>query len=116
MTRVLINLVANAVDAVEGKGAVVVRTVKTRDERGDGVEIHVQDDGPGIAPEVREKIFTPYFTTKPNGTGLGLAIVQRIVIDHGGEIVIAEAPGRGTDFVVRLRAAIGTVPVVAPAA
>ena len=66
--------------------------------------------------ETQRHIFEPLFTTKANGTGLGLAIVQRIVIDHGGEIVIAEARGRGTDFVVRLRAAGDAAPQVAPAA
>ena len=116
MTRVLINLIANAVDAVGAKGRVLVRTARVRDERGDGVELQIVDDGPGIPAADRERIFTPYFTTKENGTGLGLAIVQRIVIDHGGEIALADGPGRGTTFVVRLRAIAGPAPAVAPAA
>src|SRR5207253_2939545 len=105
ISRAVINLVANAADAIGGKGTIRVRTSPARDEKGGAVEIHVIDDGPGIPPAEREKIFTPYYTTKANGTGLGLAIVQRIVTDHGGEITVREAIPKGADFVVRLRAA-----------
>src|SRR5438105_1776903 len=66
ISRAVINLVANAADAIGGKGTIRVRTIPSRDEKGGAVEIHVIDDGPGIPPAEREKIFTPYYTTKAN--------------------------------------------------
>jgi signal transduction histidine kinase len=56
------------------------------ERRGDGVTIVIEDDGPGVPEEVRERVFDPYFTTKPDGTGLGLAIVKKIVVEHNGWI------------------------------
>src|SRR5262249_3785835 len=58
---------------------------------GDGAMIVVEDDGPGIDPSVREKVFDPYFTTKADGTGLGLAIVQKIVLEHGGSVEVGKS-------------------------
>ena len=96
LTQVVINLVENARDAVGAKGRIRVVT-RLADGR---VELEVTDDGPGLSDEARAKLFTPYFTTKPRGTGLGLAIVHRIVSDHGGEIRVGGAPGRGAVFTV----------------
>jgi signal transduction histidine kinase len=62
----------------------------------------VRDNGPGLAPEMRERLFEPYATTKPEGTGLGLAIVERIVVEHGGEISYRDATGGGAEFVLTL--------------
>ena len=62
----------------------------------------VEDDGPGIPPEHRAKIFTPYFTTKSDGTGLGLAIVRKVAIDHAGDVGLEERPGGGARFVLAL--------------
>ncbi len=98
LTQVVINLVENARDAVAGAGGI---RVATRAAEG-RVELEVADDGPGLGDEARAKLFTPYFTTKPRGTGLGLAIVHRIVSDHGGEIRVGGAPGRGAVFIVAL--------------
>ncbi len=104
LTQVVLNLVENARDAIAGKpdGAIVVTT--KRGDAGDRVELLVDDNGPGVAAPLRDKVFAPYLTTKhgQGGTGLGLAIVHRIVSDHGGRIVIGEAPGGGARFTIEL--------------
>jgi two-component system, NtrC family, nitrogen regulation sensor histidine kinase NtrY len=66
------------------------------------VRIVVSDNGPGLSPEMRARLFQPYATNKPGGTGLGLAIAQRIVVEHGGEIAYSETPGGGATFSVEL--------------
>jgi signal transduction histidine kinase/PAS domain-containing protein len=100
LNQVVLNLVANALDACPAGAAV---TVRTRTAEG-GVAIHVQDTGPGIDPAVLPRIFDPFFTTKPpgQGTGLGLSISHGIVADHGGRIEVASGPGRGAHFTVYL--------------
>jgi signal transduction histidine kinase len=98
--QVLINLLENARDAVDGSASGRVR-VAARVTAG-RIEIEVADTGPGISDEVRARLFTPYFTTKAKGTGLGLAIVHRIVSDHGGEIRVGGRAGEGAVFVVLL--------------
>ena len=104
MNQVLLNLVENARDAIAGKdgGTIVVTT--RRGDAGDRVELIVEDNGPGVPPELRDRVFTPYFTTKQGrgGTGLGLAIVHRIVSDHGGRVVIGAAPSGGARVTVEL--------------
>ena len=74
----------------------------TRDVR--GVEITVQDSGPGISPENISRVFQPFFTTKKDGTGLGLATCKRIITDHGGTITVASVPGMGATFRIWLPA------------
>jgi PAS domain S-box-containing protein len=96
--QVLVNLVRNAIEAVEDGGSVAVRLRRTPHH----VEIDVADDGAGI-PEGGPPIFDAFYTTKDKGTGLGLSIVQRIVSDHGGEVSYASRPGQ-TVFTVRLPA------------
>ena len=104
MTQVLLNLVENARDAIAGKedGKIVVSTRKG--EAGDRVELTIEDNGPGVPTDIRDRVFTPYFTTKQGkgGTGLGLAIVHRIVSDHGGRIMVSEAALGGARVVVEL--------------
>ena len=110
--RVVLNLVGNAFDAVADQAArcndgyvpkVVVRTRR----RGEQVELRIEDNGPGIPPDVRKKIFEPFFTTKPTGagTGLGLSISYDIISQgHGGRLDVEIGPAEGTVFVVRLPA------------
>jgi signal transduction histidine kinase len=76
--------------------------VDVRPAGADKVRIVVSDNGPGLAAEMRERLFEPYATNKPGGTGLGLAIAQRIVIEHGGEITYADGATGGATFSVEL--------------
>ncbi len=98
--RVVINLVENAVAALDGDGEVVIRT---RHQRSEGaVLLEVADTGRGISPEARDRLFFPYFSTKRSGTGLGLAIVSRIVTEHGGRVWVEDNVPRGTRVLVEL--------------
>ena len=104
----LLNLLENALQASEvrhdGSAKVCLKAVVY----GRNVLIHVQDSGKGIAPEVQARIFEPFFTTRGQGTGLGLAIALGVARAHGGTIEVSSAPGQGSDFVLRLPAAIMT--------
>jgi PAS domain S-box-containing protein len=95
--QVLFNLMHNALSALEGEGKLLVTTKN----EGRYFEVHIADTGRGIPQELREKIFTPFFTTKSAGTGLGLAIVKKIVDDHEGTISFHSVVGEGTTFVLR---------------
>jgi signal transduction histidine kinase len=95
-TQVLVNLVANAIDATGPRGRIGVQWADTDD----GAELVVWDDGPGFEGEASQ-LFAPWFTTKPRGTGLGLAITQRIVRAHGWSIDVMRAEGQ-TRFVVSI--------------
>ncbi|MDP9149483.1 MAG: ATP-binding protein [Myxococcota bacterium] len=119
--QVLINLLQNAMQAMDGQGKVTVSTSARRSTRGrvvshDGasasrralvednelVEVSVRDKGPGISPKVLRNLFVPFFTTKTQGTGLGLAISQSIVQNAGGTIEVHSQPGAGTTFTIVL--------------
>ncbi len=102
--RVLSNLVLNAIDAMPEGGTI---TVRTREEAGRGV-VEVSDTGVGLTPEERDRLFTPYYTTKSHGTGLGLAVAQSVISDHNGSIVVQSEPGRGTTFIIHLPKAKAT--------
>ena len=101
--RVLLNLINNAFQAVNGFGEKPTVTVTTL-KRNQIVEIKVADNGPGIPEAILDKIFQPFFTTKPTGqgTGLGLSLSYDIIKAHGGEIKINNSPGEGVEFVVSL--------------
>jgi len=111
VTRVLLNLISNGFYASAKRKSqlndpdfVPVLTMKTRN-LGSSVEIRIRDNGIGIADEVREKIFNPFFTTKPagEGTGLGLSISHDIIVkQHGGRLDVSSAPGSYTEFVITL--------------
>jgi len=105
LQQVIRNLWQNALEAVPAGGHVWIRT---RQENAK-VVLEVEDDGPGMEPEVKARIFTPFFTTKPPGKamGLGLAIAHQLVTRAGGEIDVETAPGRGAVFRVRLPVAAG---------
>jgi two-component system nitrogen regulation sensor histidine kinase NtrY len=107
--RAVLNLVDNAVEAVGGTGEVVVQTVWLLEAH--RVRIVVADDGPGIAPEDRDRLFVPYFSTKATGMGLGLPIVHQIISDHGGTIRVEDNAPHGSRFVIELPAGR---PVAAP--
>jgi len=105
------NLLANAFEAMEGRGHIEIRAALRPGEEGPAtggdalpphVVVEVRDDGPGIAPDDLDRIFSPFFTTKPQGTGLGLAIVRKVVDAHDGHIDAVSAPGRGATFRVTL--------------
>jgi two-component system nitrogen regulation sensor histidine kinase NtrY len=102
MKRVLINLVDNAIEATDKKGTVVIATEFDRLQG--RARLSVSDDGPGIAPEDRDRLFVPHFSTKKRGSGLGLAIVSRIVQEHHGAIRVEDNPPQGARFVVELPA------------
>jgi len=103
------NLLANAFEALGGEGHVDIRSTLVPDDELNGpedpapqVSIEVRDNGPGISADDLERIFSPFFTTKPQGTGLGLAIVRKVVDAHDGRIDAVSAPGRGASFKVTL--------------
>lgn len=106
INQVLLNLISNAVDAIdEARAPGTVGTIRIRTLVEDGMaEIRVQDDGPGMPPEVRARIFDMFYTTKPTGkgTGQGLAIVAAILAGHKGRILVESTLGEGTTFRVRL--------------
>ena len=100
--RALINLVMNALDAVERGGVVRIRRDRSCEASGLG-RMMVEDDGPGISPELLHRIFDPFFTTKDHGTGLGLAIVHRIAEANGGSVTAGnKSQGRGAVFVISI--------------
>ena len=100
--RVLINILENAVAAMEVQGSITI--VTSYDTELKMVSCSIADDGPGVSPEVRNRLFEPYFSTKKGGTGLGLAIVTSIVADHNGFVRFRDNKPRGACFVLELPA------------
>jgi signal transduction histidine kinase len=104
--QVLINLVQNAADSMNGGGAITMRAREARKRLANGetdvVILEVADTGKGIGPEVEKRLFDPFFTTKPTGTGLGLSIAARIVEKHGGTLQYQTQINHGTTFGVVL--------------
>lgn len=93
------NIISNAVEAMAGQGTLTVRTRVGKRV----VEISIADTGPGISEEVRQKMFSPFFTTKARGTGLGLAVVGKAMQRHKGKIFITSEIGKGTTFHLYLK-------------
>jgi two-component system nitrogen regulation sensor histidine kinase NtrY len=98
--RVIINLVDNAVEAMQRRGIIDIETHHLPADN--LVRIVVADDGPGIPAAERDKLFLPYYSTKRRGSGLGLAIVRRIVAEHGGSIEVTDNTPHGTRFAIEL--------------
>lgn len=109
LQQVLMNLMINAQQAMDGKAGTV--TVSTRATDGPRLEIRITDTGPGIPQEIQAKIFEPFFTTKPTGkgTGLGLSVSYGIIRDHQGEIRVESQVGQGASFII-------TLPLIEPRA
>ena len=99
MNQVWTNLIDNAIDAVDGRGNIIIRAFR----EGDQVVVEVVDDGPGIPAEARRRVFEPFYTTKEVGAGIGLGldVARRIVVAHGGEVMPRSEPGE-TRFTVSL--------------
>ena len=110
LRQLFTNLLANAFEALGGEGQVEISAQlipgedvpDTAEPAQPQVVVEVRDDGPGMAPDDLERIFSPFFTTKPQGTGLGLAIVRKVVNAHEGRIDAVSAPGAGAAFKVTL--------------
>ena len=121
IAQVLHNILLNALQAMPGGGTVEVRAENvifpnSADDADPRVRISIRDSGPGISPEVRGRIFDPYFTTKPSGSGLGLATAYAIVVKHGGYISVDSTPGAGTVFTIDLPATFETPQAQTPVA
>jgi signal transduction histidine kinase len=102
LKQAMLNVVVNAIEAMPEGGELRFESSATED----GAEIRVSDTGPGIPPELRDKIFRLYFTTKKEGSGIGLAMTFRIVQLHDGTIDFTSEPGKGTTFSIRLPLAV----------
>ncbi len=112
LSRLFTNLLTNAFEALDGKGTVRITAAAGQPEEDHPgvpeanqvptIVIEVADDGPGVPPEITDRIFNPFFTTKPQGSGLGLAIVRKIVDAHDGRIDLTSSPEHGTCFRVTL--------------
>lgn len=118
LRQLFTNLLTNAFEALAGAGTVAIVTTfvpADEDHGGHGeppeftgfVVVDLDDDGPGMPADVTEKIFSPFFTTKPSGSGLGLAIVRKIVDAHDGRIDVTSTPGHGTRFRITLPVTAG---------
>lgn len=101
--QVLVNLVVNALDALDGRGVLTI----SASNMGGGVEVEVLDSGPGLPPGDPEQVFDPFFSTRERGTGLGLAIARRIMRSHGGDIIAGKAEQGGASFSLILPASGG---------
>ncbi len=98
LEQVLINLLINAMEAMEGTESPVIRLAARKTEG--GVEVQVEDNGPGIPVEILEHIFVPFYTTKKTGSGVGLSLARQIMRLHKGSIAVHSAPGEGTRVVL----------------
>lgn len=98
MEQALVTVVTNAIDA-SPPGARLYLASEATDQ---GVRLSIRDEGEGVAPGLHDKLFTPYFTTKPNGVGLGLAMAKKVLVAHGGAIELHSEPGVGTTVMIHL--------------
>lgn len=117
LTQVFLNVVKNALEALEGQGELAVSTrlearfhIRRGSARGRFLSVLIEDTGPGIPDAYHAQLFAPFFTTKPRGSGLGLALCHRIVTEHGGAITHEARPAGGTCFRVTLPVSEGNGP------
>jgi signal transduction histidine kinase len=103
MRAALVDLVVNALEAMrDGANPVAQLWLGARPGGDGGVRLEVADTGPGVEPKLRERIFHPFFTTRPEGTGVGLAEVHKVVAAHGGQVEVGERAGGGAVFRIHL--------------
>jgi two-component system nitrogen regulation sensor histidine kinase GlnL len=122
LEQAIANILANAIEACEGRGSIVVSFGVTRHfsdlvrlgsktapiaaghsgKEEEFIRISIRDDGPGIPLEIQDKIFVPFFTTKKTGTGIGLPMAQKNIHAHGGVMDLVSEPGKGTEFVIKI--------------
>lgn len=100
--QVLVNILINAFEAMEGKGTLTVRSRHVKEDR--EVAVQITDTGPGMDSETLDRIFNPFFTTKDMGTGLGLSVCHKIVEVHEGKLEVESSPGNGATFTLSLKA------------
>lgn len=100
LNQVFMNLLANAEQAIEGKGKITIKTKNLKDK----TQISIKDNGTGISEEVKNRVFEPFYTTKDpgEGTGLGLSISHDIIKQHQGSIEVKSKPGKGSEFIITL--------------
>lgn len=98
--QVILNLVMNALDAMQEGGNIYLDLFETKNPK--GYDLRVRDTGKGISQEVMENLFDPFFTTKEDGLGLGLYISKQIINEHDGEMCVESEPGKGTAFSIWL--------------
>jgi signal transduction histidine kinase len=101
LRRAFSNLLRNATEACGEQGSLEIISAP---DNGGGIRVEIRDHGPGVPPDMADRIFDPYCTGKPGGTGLGLALVKQTIEMHGGSIALTETPGGGATFVVRMSA------------
>ncbi len=102
LERVIVNLISNALEAMDSGGTLSINISRVESAHDDAIELKVADTGPGIPPDKIDRIFDPFFTTKKDGTGLGLAISRRIMTAHRGTIQVESFPDAGTVFTIHL--------------
>ena len=110
LRRVIVNLVDNAAEAMEGSATRELSVATRLGANGESVEIAVADSGHGIAPQDKDRLFLPHFSTRQRGTGLGLAIADRIIAEHNGTIRVEDNQPQGARFIIRLPAADAPAP------
>jgi signal transduction histidine kinase len=117
LRRALVNLLRNAVQATPAALRAAAEAIVLEGRvGGEELALSVGDRGPGVDPAQREKIFMPFYSTKPDGAGFGLAIVGRIADLHGGTVEVSARPGGGSFFILRLPSARPPAPAEAPSA
>jgi len=114
LEQAFLNLILNAMQAMPEGGDLTLRTALREETDAEGgrrlLEAAVADTGVGIPPQIREKIFSPFYTTRTQGTGLGLSITRKIIEQEGGTITVASEPGKGASFTVRIPVVESRVP------
>ena len=103
LKEVLVNLVVNSCESIEGKGTIIIQEEDAfSGSQGRAVVIRLTDDGPGIPESIKDRVFQPFFSTKEEGTGLGLSIATRIIEEHGGRLDLTSKEGDGAIFIITL--------------